>query len=74
MLFNIWSSTIGFSVFYYLPICSAFTTAAFMRDSVRWISVLMRLGDVLLAISDLCQRASVLYSPHSNRPEFARSN
>ena len=62
MLFNTWSSTIGFSGFYYLPICAAFTTEEFMRDSARWISVLMRLGNVLLAIAERCRRASFLRS------------
>ena len=56
MSFNIWSITIGFSDFYYLAICSVFTTEVFMPDSARWIDALMRLGSASLAIADRSRR------------------
>jgi hypothetical protein len=52
---NIWSNTTGFSGFYYLVICSDFTTDVFMPDSGRWINA-------LLAIADRSRRDSMLRS------------
>jgi hypothetical protein len=40
-------------------------TEAFTPDSARWISELMRLGNVLPAVSDRYLRVSFLYSPIS---------
>jgi hypothetical protein len=42
---NIWSNTTGFSGFYYLVICSDFTTDVFMPDSGRWINALLAIAD-----------------------------
>ena len=63
MSFNIWSITIGFSDFYYLAICSVFTTEVFMPDSARWINALMRLGSASLAIADRSRRDESTVSP-----------
>jgi hypothetical protein len=51
-VFDTWTITTGFSDLYYLPICFAFTTEAYMPDSARWISESMRSESGLPAISE----------------------